>query len=116
MKNLKTFKSFINESEKSNDVVFDFFPYDRNPEVEKPSVSLGDVNSINPGDLKEGIYIAHVPEKAGGFTRYILQSLEPATFDASVWDSSMKKKQEIPGLHMEDLGNYLYNATDYGLI
>lgn len=116
MKNLKTFKSFINESEKSNSIVFDFIPFDGNRDVEKPSVPLDMVNSINPGDLKEGLYIAHVPEKSGGFTRYVLQSLEPATFDASVWDSSMKKKQEVPGLHIEDLGNYLYTATNYGLI
>jgi hypothetical protein len=116
MKNLKSFKSFINENEKSNSIVFDFFPFDQNPEIEKPSVSLDSVDGINPGDLKEGLYIAHVPEKTGGFTRYVLQSLEPATFDASVWNSKMEKKQDVPGLKIEDLGNYLYTATDYGLI
>ena len=116
MKNLKTFESFINESDSKTKLVFDFMPFDKNPEVEKNSVTLEEITSINPEDLKEGLYVAHVPGGDGGFTRYILKSLTPPTFDSAIFDSNMSKKQEIPGLHAEDLGDYLYRSSEYGLI
>jgi hypothetical protein len=110
MKHIKLFESFdsINESQGiSEDLVFDWLPFDdqinnpansRLPQEIKYSELPQFCNEMGKEFTGVGLYIAHDKLSGGGFVRFILESASPILFNVAVFDKDFKKTSENKGI------------------
>jgi hypothetical protein len=124
MNHIKLFEQFKNgllkESVQDN-MVFDWLPYDA--QIDNPiqssmpeSLSYDDlIKYCNENDCsgaqEAGLFIAHVKNNDGGFTRYIATSLMPLKFDISTFSKDFEMKNETKDVDQADLDPTAYKKA-----
>jgi hypothetical protein len=124
MNHIKLFEQFkqglLKESQSDN-IMFDWLAYDN--QLDNPiqgsipeSLSYDDLikycnDSDCSGIQEAGLFIAHVKNSDGGFTRYIATSLMPLQFDVSTFNKDFEMKNETKGVDAADLNPTAYSKA-----
>lgn len=126
MKHVVLFENFLTEAA-SGSGDFQFFPFDVQKEPQSKyglpdTASVDDLLALSESNIPDsaweigkgtGLYIAHNKDANQGFTRAVVKSLSPLTFDFSVYNSDFEKIAEKKGVSKQTLGQIQKEADGF---
>lgn len=109
MRHIKLFENFDNTIGNSDNLIFDWMPFDdqtTNPiqssiPQELSMEELGNfvAESKNSSEIqKAGLFMAHRKNTDGGFTRFITKSISPLILEAEIFNSDFQSVNKIPNI------------------
>ena len=131
MKYIKLFENFDSNIGSTNDLIFDWMPFD--DQITNPiQSSIPETLSIteladflmssekNGNDsqiLEAGLFMAHRKNSDGGFNRFITKSISPLMFEIELFNSdfeSVNKFENVDASKMGNLGAFNKGASMLG--
>jgi hypothetical protein len=115
MRHIKLFENFDANIGSTEDLIFDWMPFD--DQISNPIQSsipesmnakelvdfLGDGKGLNPGDIqKAGLFMAHKKNPGGGFNRFITKSISPLLFELETFNNDFESVNKIENVNITD--------------
>ena len=131
MKYIKLFENFDSNIGSTNDLIFDWMPFDdqiTNPIQSSIPETLStaelmdflmsaEKNGNDSQILEAGLFMSHRKNLDGGFNRFITKSISPLMFEIEVFNSdfeSVNKFENVDGSKMGNIGAFNKGASMLG--
>jgi hypothetical protein len=127
MRYIKLFENFDDTIGNSNDLIFDWMPFDdqiTNPiqssmPEELSMEELGNfvAESGNSSEIqKAGLFMSHRKNTDGGFTRFITKSISPLILEAEIFNSDFESVNKIENIDASkmNIGSFSKGASMLG--
>lgn len=128
MRHIKLFENFDNTIGNSDNLIFDWMPFDNqitNPiqssiPQELSMEELGNFvaeSGSNASQIQEaGLFMSHRKNNDGGFTRFITKSISPLMLEAEIFNSDFESVNKIPDIDPSkmNIGSFSKGASMVG--